>query len=350
MKPSDYKDKNEVKTTYKIKELLTKIDGQYEGQLSLEQTIRGVSSIANNSPDRITFAENQKYIKEAEKEAKGVVLVDENCRENDINNSIKVKNIRLSYAQIAKLFNPVPYYNPGVDQTAVLKKNVSIAKNVSINSGTYIGENTIIEKDVVIAPGVKIGRDVRIGSNTVIHPNVVIERDSIIGKDVIIEASTVIGSEGYGYVFSEGKHHHIPQLGNVIIEDDVEIEAVVTIDRATQSSTVVKKGTKIDNQVQIGHNVQIGSNCLLVAHVAIGGSSILGDNVILAGRVAVFDHVKIGDNVKVGAASIVTSDIPGDSFYLGNPAQERINELKARALKNKLVNYRKEIFNLKKEK
>lgn len=340
--------KQNNKNKYTIKEILKKTKGVYEGELPLEHKLNGVSSIENNSPNKLTFAENKKFIKKAADQAEGLVLVNKNLGETNIKNTLKVEDARFSYVKVAKLFASIPYYNPGIHETSVIEDSASLGDNLSIHSNTYIGKNTEIADNVIIAPGVKIAENVKIGANTVIHPNVVVERDCKLGTNVIVEAGTVIGSEGYGYINREGKHYHIPQLGNVVIEDNVEIGASVTIDRSTQTSTTIGKGTKIDNQVQVGHNVKIGKYCLLIGQVGIGGSTVLGDNVVIAGQAGITDHLKLGDNVKVGAGSIVTSDIPADSFYLGNPAQERMKELKARVLKKKLPEYWKEIKNLKK--
>lgn len=333
---------------YTIKEIMKKVDGIYEGELPLDHQLSGVSSVENNTPDKITFAENNEFIKKAADQAEGLVLINKNVGETEIKNPLKVEDPRYGYVKVAKLFTPIPYYKPGIHEGAVIEESASLGENLSIHSNTYIGENTEIADNVVIAPGVKIAENVKIGANSVLHPNVVIQRDCKLGSNVIVEAGTVIGSEGYGYITREGRHHHIPQLGNVVIEDNVEIGASVTIDRGTQTSTIIGKGTKIDNQVQVGHNVKIGKYCLLIGQVGIGGSTVLGDNVIVAGQSGITDHVKLGDNVKVGAASIVTSDIPADSFYLGNPAQDRMKELKTRVLRKKLPEYWKEIKNLKK--
>lgn len=334
------------KKEYTLKEILNQVEGEFAGAFAGNHIFTGISSIEKNKADKITFAEDKKHIKEAEIMAEGLVIVNKGDK-SDIKNRLIVDNVRLTYARVAELFAPIPYYNPGRAESAVIKDNVKLGENVSINSNTYIGENTEIGDNVVLAPGVILGEDVKIGENTILSPNVVIERDTIIGKNVTIEALSVIGSKGYGYVSTEGKHYHIPQLGNVVIEDEVEIGANVTIDRGTQAATVIGKGTKIDNHVQIAHNVKVGKNCLIVAECGIAGSTILGDNVILAGGVGIIDHVKIGDNVKVGAASVVTSDIPSNSFYLGNPAQEKIKELKTRVIRNKLPEYRKALKKIK---
>lgn len=335
------------KDKYTIKDIVDLLDAKYEGKLPLSHKVTGVSSIDKNTEDKITFVEDKKHLEIASKQANGIVIINKKLDYKDLKNCLLVQDARYSYAKAAQLFKPIPYYNVGVAQNAVIKENVQIGKKVSINSNTYIDNNTMISDNVVIAPGVKIGRNVSIGPNTIIYPNVVIESDTVIGKDVVIEAETVIGSQGYGYVSHEGKHYHIPQLGNVIIEDEVEIGACVTIDRGTQSATLIKEGTKIDNQVQIAHNVKVGKNCLIVGQVGIAGSTEIGNNVILAGGVGVIDHIKVGDNVQVGAGSIVTNDLESDSFYLGNPAQEKIKELKARVLRNRLPDYRRALKKLK---
>jgi len=337
---------NTNKSEYTLKDLIKVSKGSYQGSFKKSHTFNGVSKIANNTSKKITFAEDEKHIKKAAQKAQGLVIVDKEDQ-SSIEHRLLVDNVRLAYAKLAQLFAPLPYYQPGIADTAEIKENVTIGQDVSINSNTYIGKDSQIGDNVIIASGVKIGENVKIGSDSVIHPNVVIERDSKIGSHVTIEALSVIGSEGYGYVSTEEKHYHIPQLGNVIIEDEVEIGANVTIDRGTQSSTVIGQGTKIDNQVQIAHNVRVGKNCLIVAQCGIAGSTVLGDNVILAGGVGIIDHIEIGDNVKIGAASIVTSDVPEGSFYLGNPAQERMKELKARAVRNKMPAYRRVLKRLK---
>lgn len=340
---------HDKKLPYTIKEIIEILDGDYQGELKPDHKIKGVSKVETNDINSLTFAENKSYIDKAVKKAKGLVLVNRDLDADLIQNVLYVKNARLAYAKVAKLFKKTPYYCPGIDKNAIISDSVKLGQNVSIHSNVVIRDNVEIGDNTIIAPGTVIDRDVKIGKNCLIYSNVVIERECKIKDNVTINSLSVIGSEGYGYVSDKSKHHHIPQLGNVVINSDVEIGANVTIDRGTQNSTVIGAGTKIDNQVQIAHNVSIGKNCLIVAQVGIAGSTIVGDNVTLAGKVGIIDHAKIGNNAIVGAGSIVTTNVPKGAFYLGNPAQERRDELKDRVLKRKLKEYRKRIREIEKK-
>jgi UDP-3-O-[3-hydroxymyristoyl] glucosamine N-acyltransferase len=177
-----------------------------------------------------------------------------------------------------------------------------------------IGENTVVYPGCVIGPRVKVGRD------CVLYPNVVVYEDCVIGDRCIVHGGTVIGADGYAYATSEGVHHKIPQIGNVVIEDDVEIGPNCTISRAALDSTVIGKGTKIDQQVVVGHNVRMGPHCLLVAQVGLAGSVTLGHHVVLAGQTGVAGHLKIGDNIQVGGKSGVMYDLEEPGAYVGIPA------------------------------
>jgi UDP-3-O-[3-hydroxymyristoyl] glucosamine N-acyltransferase len=188
----------------------------------------------------------------------------------------------------------------------------------------------------VLYPGVYVGEGSTIGEGTIIYPNVTIRENVTIGKNSIIHAGAVIGSDGFGYVFENGQHYKIPQVGGVVVEDNVEIGANVSIDRATLGNTIIATGTKIDNLVQIAHNVKIGQNCIIVAQTGISGSSVLGNGVILAGQVGIVDHVTLADRVMIGAKSGVSNDIQEAGAYSGIPAIPHKVWLKAQALYAKL--------------
>jgi UDP-3-O-[3-hydroxymyristoyl] glucosamine N-acyltransferase len=196
-----------------------------------------------------------------------------------------------------------------------LGEGVAIQPFVVVEDGVWIGDRT------VIYAGCFIGRQCRIGNDCLIYPHVSIRERVEVGHRVIVHAGTVIGSDGFGFVTVKGAHHKIPQIGTVVIEDDVEIGANVAIDRARFGRTIVGKGTKIDNLVQIAHNVATGSNCLLVAQSGVSGSTVLGNNVVLAGQAGVVGHITIGDNVVVGAQAGVTKSVPADAAVWGLPAK-----------------------------
>ncbi|MFW6279388.1 MAG: UDP-3-O-(3-hydroxymyristoyl)glucosamine N-acyltransferase, partial [Bacillota bacterium] len=227
--------------------------------------------------------------------------------------------------------------------------SVSLGRGVSIHPGVIIEEQAVIGDDVIIAPGSYVGQGVEIGAGTVIHPCVVIEYGTIIGENVIIQAGTVIGGDGFGYVSSSEGHTKIPQLGQVIVEDDVEIGANVCIDRAVSDKTIIGKGTKIDNLVQVGHNVKIGPENLITGQVGIAGSSETGKRVTLAGQVGVSDHVSLGDNITVGARGLVVGDLDKPGMYSGVPVQKHKKELREKAACRRIPKLMKKIKKLEKE-
>lgn len=332
--------------SYSARELAEIVSGEVIGDFN--KLITGVAGVSESDQQEITFAENEKYLKAAEESNAGVIIVPENLKTSK-KTIITVKNPRLAYAKIASLFAPDVFYKPGIHPSAVVSKSATIGNNVSIHPQVVIDDNVVIADNTVLAPGVYLGKGVKIGSNTIIHPNVVIEYNSIIGSDVIIHGGTVIGSDGYGFVSVVDGHHKIPQLGNVIIEDRVEIGANVTIDRGTSGSTVVGKGTKIDNLVQIAHNVKIGADCLIIAQVGIAGSAELGERVILAGKTGVVGHIKVADHVTVASNSLVTKDMPSAVFYSGSPAQDHKTELREQAARRKLPKLLKTVKKLEKK-
>ncbi|MFP4017395.1 MAG: UDP-3-O-(3-hydroxymyristoyl)glucosamine N-acyltransferase [Halanaerobiales bacterium] len=337
-------------TVFTVAELAEKVSGQVIGDSRRE--ITGVSSISKSTSDKITFAENNKYIEQAVESNAGAIIVPVDMQ-TDIDKSLKtlitVKNPRLAYAIVSALFAPEVFHNPGIHTSAVVSRSANIGRGVSIHPRVVIDDNAVIGDNTILAPGVYVGRGARIGDNTTIHPNVVIEYDTVIGSNVIIHGGTVIGSDGYGFVSTVNGHYKIPQLGNVIIEDDVEIGANVTVDRGTSGPTVIGQGTKIDNLVQIAHNVNIGPECLIIAQVGIAGSAELGKRVTLAGKTGVVGHIKIDDHVTIASNSIVTKPIPAGVFYSGNPAQDHKAELKEQAARRKLPELLKRIKRLEKE-
>ena len=334
------------KTLYSAEELAEIVNGKVIGDK--KKIITGVAGVLESNERQITFAENEKYLHQAEESDAGAVIVPENL-EKSRKTIILVKNPRLAYAKIASLFTPDVFYKPGVHPSAVVSEKAEIGNNVSIHPQVVIDDNVVIGDNTVLAAGVYLGKGVKIGSKTIIHPNVVIEYGTIIGSNVIIHAGTVIGSDGYGFVSAADGHHKIPQLGNVVIEDNVEVGANVTIDRGTSGSTLIGKGTKIDNLVQIAHNVKTGPDCLIIAQVGIAGSAELGRRVTLAGKTGVVGHIKVADNVTVASTSTVTKNTPAGVFYSGNPAQDHKAELKEQAARRKIPELLKKVRKLEKK-
>lgn len=337
---------DDLKQIYTIKEIARMVDGYVIGESDIE--IIGVAGVGEIKEKQITFAEDKKYLASAENSSAAAIIVPENIKESK-KTLISVKNPRLAYAKVSSLFAPVVFYKSGIDSSAVVSTKAEIGENVSIHPRVVVEEGVIIEDNTILAPGVFVGKGSKIGSNTVIHPNVVIEYNSIIGSNVIIHSGTVIGSDGYGFVTTADGHYKIPQLGNVIIEDNVEIGANVTVDRGASGPTVIAKGTKIDNLVQVAHNVKIGPDCLIISQVGIAGSTQLGERVTLAGKTGVVGHIKIADNATIASASTVTKSTPSGVFYSGNPAHDHKAELKEQAALRKLPELIKKIKKLEKK-
>ncbi|KXS45886.1 MAG: UDP-3-O-[3-hydroxymyristoyl] glucosamine N-acyltransferase [Candidatus Frackibacter sp. T328-2] len=332
-----------------LKELAQLVDGQIIGDADLE--ISGVGGVSDVQDGEITFAQSDDYLAKAEASLAETVIVSKDISE-DIESKktlLIVDNPRLAFAKIAQEFAPQLYETNEVHPTAVIADDVQLGERVSIGPNVTIGSGSQIADDVRIAAGVYIGEEVVLGAETLIHPNVVINYDTTIGNNVIIQAGAILGSDGYGFESDATGHCKIPQLGNVIIEDEVEIGANVTIDRGATGATIVGKGTKIDNLVHIAHNVRVGENCLLIAQVGIAGSAKIGDWVRLAGQSGVVGHLEVGKNTTLAANSIITNDVPPNSFYSGYPAREHKSEMRIKAARRKLPDMVKELRSLRKE-
>jgi UDP-3-O-[3-hydroxymyristoyl] glucosamine N-acyltransferase len=259
-----------------------------------------------------------------------------------------VDNPYLAFAKTLKLFYIKPYIPSGISKNAVIGKNVTLGNEVSIFSNVYICDGVAIGDRVSLYPFVYIGSNVSIGEGTTIYPNSTILDNVTIGKNVVIHSGSVLGSDGYGYVRINNTHYKIPQVGGVIVEDDVEIGANVTVDRATLGNTIIGKGTKIDNLVQIAHNVIIGKNCLIVSQAGISGSVEIGNNVTIAGQAGIADHLKIDDGVTVIGKSGVTHDLKY-GIYSGVPAIPHREWLRAQSCYAKLPDIVKRLRELEKK-
>ena len=283
--------------------------------------ITGVCGIREAKTGDLTFVANSKYLQLLESTQASAAITSREVRSAPIP-IIQTENPSLAFAKLASLLSPDAQRHPrGVSPKAAIAKGVKLGRGVAIQPFAVVEEGARIGDRTVIYAGCYVGRNARVGNDCLIYPNVSIRERVEIGHRVIIHSGTVIGSDGFGFATVKGTHHKIPQVGSVVIEDDVEIGAGVTIDRARFGKTVVGKGTKIDNLVQIAHNVVLGSNCIVVAQTGISGSTTLGNNVVLAGQSGIVGHITIGDNVMVGAQSGVTKSIPPNSSVWGYPAK-----------------------------
>ena len=302
-----------------LEEIARLIGAKNAGESGL--IITGLAGIKEAKAGDITFLANLKYAALVDLTKASAVIVPENF---DLPGKalLKVSNPSLAFSKVAQAFAGANIKHPqGVHSAAIIAKSSRLAENVSVGAGAVIEDGAVIGKNTIIYPNVFIGSNAKVGENCLIYSNVSLRESVEIGDRVIIHCAAVIGSDGFGFVTIDGRHEKIPQTGTVVVEDDVEIGACVTIDRARFEKTVIGAGTKIDNLVQIAHNVIIGKNCIIVAQVGIAGSTVLGDNVTLAGQVGVAGHLKIGNNVIVAAQSGVSKSIPYNTAVFGSPAK-----------------------------
>ena len=282
--------------------------------------LKGFAPADRAQPGDLTFAENDDYLARAEQSAASAIIVS-TATKSDGKVLIRVSNARVAFARALALFFPEPPMTPGIHSTAV------IAKSAQVDATAQIGPNCVIGERVRIGAGAAlhgcdfVADDCMLGDGVVLFPNVTLYARSELGKRVRVHAGTVIGADGFGYVLDAGVHRKVAQIGIVIIGDDVEIGANVTIDRGALKPTIIGKGTKIDNLVQVGHNVEIGEHCLLIAQAGVAGSSHLGNYVALAGQAGVAGHLKLGDRVTLTAQSGLMDDVPAGEKWMGTPAQ-----------------------------
>jgi UDP-3-O-[3-hydroxymyristoyl] glucosamine N-acyltransferase len=284
--------------------------------------IHGVNMVESAQAGELSFAENPRRLAQALDTAVSALIVAADVQELGGKSGIGVSNPKLAFAAVLDLFHPAAACVAGsIHPSAVLGDHLQLGEQVQIRPHAVLGNRVSIGRGTTIESNVTIGDDVVIGDESLIGPNVVVYRQSRIGCRVKIHGGSVIGGDGFGYVFHEGRHVKVPQVGNVVIEDDVEIGCNVCVDRATLGSTVIRQGAKIDNLVQIAHNNVIGRHVIITGMGGLSGSVTVGDYSVLGGRTTVTDHVAIGERVQVGLASVVTKSIASGQVVLGYPAR-----------------------------
>ena len=302
------------------------VGGKVVGRRNI--VIKGVSGIKEAEKGHITFIANRKYAGLLLETRASAVVVSEDIEKSPIP-IIRTANPDLAFARIVDAFSPAPLtFYQGIHPTVILGEDVELGKGASIQAYSVVQPGAKIGAGTIIYPGVYVGHFAAIGENSVIYPRVVIREHVRIGSNVIIHSGAIIGSDGFGFSTVAGVHVKIPQIGTVVIEDDVEIGANVTIDRARFDKTIIGKGTKIDNLCQIAHNVIVGRNSFIVAQTAVAGSTRIGDNVVLAGQSGIDGHLTIGNNSRVAGRSGVTKSLPPGSVVSGFPAQDHRTELR----------------------
>lgn len=326
--------------SYSIQEINEILKGVIVGNTSHNITAPEQLEVAKTT--EISFIGNKKYEKywEASKACAAIVNEDISIEPGENRAFIKVKNADLAMSQVLELFAPpTPLFEVNIHPTAVVDKSAVIGNGTRIGAGTYVGPNVVIGENTTLYPNVTILDECTIGKNTVIWSGAVVRERCHIGNDCILHPNSTVGADGFGFrPCPERGLVKIPQIGNVILGNGVEIGANSCVDRGKFSSTVLGDGCKIDNLVQIGHNSKLGRFCIMAGHSGLAGSVTLGNGVIIGGSASIKDHATIGDGATVGAGSGVTCDVPAGKVVLGYPAVDARDALKQWAILKRLVN------------
>jgi UDP-3-O-[3-hydroxymyristoyl] glucosamine N-acyltransferase len=330
---------------YSAQQIAFLVNGKLDG--NPEVTINAFGKIEEAKQGELSFLANPKYEEYLYTTAASIILINESLelKQKLTATVIRVPDAYSAFAVLlTKYHEAVTQQLDGIQQPSYISPTAQLGKKVFIGAFSYIGENVKIGDHVKIFPNSFIGNNVRIGDHCILHAGVKIYQDCIFGNNITIHAGTVIGSDGFGFApQADGSYKKIPQLGNVIIEDDVEIGANTTIDRATMGSTIIKKGAKLDNLIQIAHNVEIGSNTVIAAQAGVSGSTKIGNNVMIGGQVGIVGHLQIGDGSKIGAQSGVSKSLKANRAVIGSPAQDNINALRSQAIFRNLPELEKRV-------
>jgi len=298
-------------------ELAALVGGELRGDPGLP--IRGIASLEDAGSGDLSFVTGPRHLRQAEASRASALVVP---RDLDLPGRPVIR-VDQPYAAVVTLlhaFHPEPAPTPGIHPTAVVAASARVAPDAAVLALAVVGADSTVDSRAVLHPHVVVGERCRVGEGSVLHAHVVLRGNVEVGRGVVIHAGSVLGADGFGYVFDGARHVKIPQVGRVVVEDDAEIGANVTIDRATMGDTVIGRGTKIDNLVQIGHNTVVGSDTIIVAQAGISGSCRIGNRVVIGGQVGVADHAAIGDGAQVGSQSGVHGHVPPGAAVLGYPA------------------------------
>jgi len=306
---------------FKAKEIADLLEGVVDG--NPEETVTKLSKIEHGEPSSLSFLANPKYTPYIYTTEASVVIVDKAfIPEKPIKCTlIKVENAYTSFAKLLEIYDQINRNKTGISEKAFIASSATVGKNVYIGEFAVISENAVINDNAKIYPQVYIGENVKIGTYTTLFAGVKIYSDNVIGNNCTLHAGVVIGADGFGFAPQEDNNYQkVPQIGNVIIEDNVEIGANTTIDRATLGSTIIRRGVKLDNLIQVAHNVEIGENTVIAAQTGVSGSTKIGKNCMIGGQVGIVGHITIGNKVQIGAQSGIGSNIKEGDVVLGSPA------------------------------
>ncbi|MFK8288479.1 UDP-3-O-(3-hydroxymyristoyl)glucosamine N-acyltransferase [Capnocytophaga canimorsus] len=297
------------------------LNGQIVGDPDVQ--VHKLSKIEEGEEGSITFLANPKYKNFIYTTRASIAIVNKSFEpENEVQVTlIKVEDAYSAFSKLLEYYNQIKLNKSGIEQPVSISNTAQLGENVYVGAFTYIGDNVIIGDNVKIYPNTYIGDNVTIGDNTILFAGCKIYSETVIGKHCTLHAGVILGADGFGFApVQEGFYNKVPQIGNVIIEDYVDIGASSTIDRATLGSTIIRKGVKLDNQIQIAHNVEIGKNTVIAAQTGIAGSTKIGENCMIGGQVGIVGHLTIGNRVKIQAQSGVIRNVEDDEMLQGAPA------------------------------
>lgn len=325
------------------------VQGRVEGDDNA--TVNTFAKIEEGVEGAISFLANEKYTHYIYNTKSSIVLVDDQLKiEKPVNTTlIRVANARDCVAHLLQMYEAAKPKKQGIDNLAFISPKAKIGNSCYIGAFAYIADGAVVGDGCQIYPHTVIGDNVKVGVNCIIYPNTTIYHDCEVGSNVILHAGCVIGADGFGFAPNGDHYDKIPQIGNVLIEDDVEIGANTCIDRSTMGSTIIRKGVKLDNLVQIAHNVEVGDNTVMSAQVGIAGSTKVGQWCMFGGQVGISGHITIGDKVFLGAQSGVPGSLKENQTLIGTPPMEKLPYFKSQAIFQKLPDLYKEINQLKKE-
>lgn len=297
------------------------LDGEVDGNAEIE--VSKLSKIEEGTQGSLTFLANPKYTPYIYTTKASVTIVDKDfVAENSVDTTlIRVEDAYKAFSKLLEYYNQVKLNKTGIEQPSFISDSASYGDNIYLGAFVYLGENVSIGENAKIYPNVYIGDNVTLGNNVTVFAGAKIYSETIIGNDCVIHSGAIVGADGFGFTPNEnGEYKKVPQTGNVIIEDHVDIGAGTSIDRATLGSTVIRKGVKLDNQIQIAHNVEIGENTVIAAQTGIAGSTKIGKNCMIGGQVGIVGHITIGNNVRIQAQSGIGRNVKDNETLQGSPA------------------------------
>ncbi len=339
--------------TFTLAELAGRVGGEVQGDGAI--AVDGVATLDDAGPTQLSFFSNRKYKKAFEATRAGAVLVEPGEDVPAGRAAIRVRNAYLAFAKVVTLFHPPREAIPEVSPQAVVHPSATVHPSAQVMPLACVGPGATVGARTIVYPGAHVGAEARVGADCVLYHNAVVRERCVLGDRVILQPGAVIGGDGFGFAFDPGgegngpRHFKVPQIGTVVVEDDVEIGANSAVDRAALGVTRVGRGTKIDNLVQVGHNVEIGPLCILCGQVGIAGSTKLGAGVVVGGQAGIPGHLRIGDGVNVAAQAGVSHDAEPGAILAGSPARPHVQWARNVMNFDHLGEMRKELRELRRE-